>query len=59
VLGEFGLVVPEEVDIAVWDSTAETRYLVLPVRPDGTDGLAEDELVTLITRDGLIGTARV
>ena len=59
VLGEFGLVVPEEVDIAVWDSTAEIRYLVLPVRPDGTDGLAEDELAALVTRDGLIGTARV
>ena len=59
VLSEFGLVVPEEVDIAVWDSTAETRYLVLPVRPDGTDGLAEDELAALVTRDGLIGTARV
>jgi len=59
VLSEFGLIVPEEVDIAVWDSTAETRYLVLPVRPNGTDGLAEDELAALVTRDGLIGTARV
>ena len=59
VLSEFGLVVPKEVDIAVWDSTAETRYLVLPVRPDGTDSLAEDELAALATRDGLIGTARV
>ena len=59
VLSEFGLVVPEEVDIAVWDSTAEIRYLVLPVRPDGTDSLAEDELAALATRDGLIGTARV
>jgi nitrile hydratase len=51
--------VPEEVDIAVWDSTAETRYLVLPARPDGTGSLAEDELAALVTRDGLIGTARV
>ena len=59
VLSEFGLIVPEAVDIDVWDSTAETRYLVLPVRPDGTDGLAEDELAALVTRDGLIGTARV
>jgi nitrile hydratase len=40
------------VDIAVWDSTAETRYLVLPVRPDGTDGLAEDELAALVTGTG-------
>jgi nitrile hydratase len=59
VLAGFGLVLPAGTDVAVWDSTAETRYLVLPRRPDGTSGSGEDELAALVTRDGLIGTAAV
>ncbi|HEY3751331.1 MAG TPA: nitrile hydratase subunit alpha [Pseudonocardiaceae bacterium] len=59
VLGEFGLALPEDVEIVVWDSSAESRYLVLPMRPDGTAELAEEELVGLVTREGLIGTAAV
>ncbi len=61
VLAEFGLVLPEEVTIAVWDSTAEARYLVLPMPPvgtEGTEGQTAAELAALVTRDGLIGTAR-
>lgn len=56
VLREFGLELPDDTEIRVWDSTAEVRYLVLPLRPDGTDGLAEDELAALVTRDSMIGT---
>ena len=48
---------PEGVQIRVWDSTAETRYLVLPMRPAGTDGWTEDRLADLVPRDALIGTA--
>jgi nitrile hydratase len=59
VLGEFGLALPEDVEIVVWDSSAESRYFVLPMRPDGTSELAEEELVGLVTREGLIGTAAV
>lgn len=59
VLGEFGLTLPADVEITVWDSSSECRYLVLPVRPAGTAGMAEDELVGLVTREGLIGTAAV
>jgi nitrile hydratase len=59
VLAEFGLAVPEETEIAVWDTSAETRYMVLPVRPDEADGRAEQELVALVTGNGLIGTAAV
>jgi nitrile hydratase len=59
VLAEFGLHLPESTDIEVWDSTAEVRYLVLPVRPAGTDGLTSDDLAALVTRNGLIGTAAV
>jgi nitrile hydratase len=59
VLGEFGLTLPEDVEIVVWDSSAESRYLVLPMRPEGTAALAEEELVGLVTREGLIGTAAV
>jgi nitrile hydratase len=58
-LGEFGLTLPDEVEITVWDSSAESRYLVLPLRPAGTAGLTEEELVPLVTREGLIGTAAV
>ena len=59
VLAEFGTEVAPEVEIRVWDSTAEVRYLVLPQRPAGTGGLAEDELAALVTRNGMIGTARL
>ncbi|NLU67590.1 nitrile hydratase subunit alpha [Streptomyces sp. HNM0574] len=59
VLAEFGLTLPQETEIRVWDSSAESRYLVLPRRPSGTDGMSEEELVGLVTREGLIGTAEV
>jgi len=58
VLAEFGLTLPDDVEISVWDSTSEARYMVLPSRPAGSDGLAADELAALVTRNGLIGTAR-
>ncbi|MDB3994046.1 nitrile hydratase subunit alpha [Gammaproteobacteria bacterium] len=57
VLREFGLEVPSETEIRVWDSTAETRYLVLPRRPEGKDTLSEEELADLVTRDSMIGVA--
>jgi nitrile hydratase len=56
VLHDFGVVLTEETRIRVWDSTAETRYLVVPMRPTGTDGWSEDELAALVTRDSMIGT---
>ncbi|MCX5082014.1 nitrile hydratase subunit alpha [Streptomyces sp. NPDC001939] len=56
VLAEFGVTLPESVDVTVWDSSAETRYMVLPRRPAGTDRLSEEELASLVTRNGLIGT---
>jgi nitrile hydratase len=56
VLREFGVELPSEVDVRVWDSTSEVRYLVLPERPPGTDGMTEEELATLVTRDSMIGT---
>jgi nitrile hydratase len=59
VLAEFGLELPAATSIAVWDASAESRYMVLPRRPEGTDGLPEDELAGLVTRKGLIGTAAV
>ena len=59
VLAEFGLNLPETVEIRVWDSTAEIRYLVLPERPAGTEHLSEDELAALVTRDAMIGVAKV
>ena len=59
VLAEFGLPLPESTEVEVWDSTAEVRYLVLPIRPAGTDGLAVDDLAALVTPNGLIGTAPV
>jgi nitrile hydratase subunit alpha len=59
VLREFGLDLPEEVEVRVWDSTAELRYLVLPERPAGTEGMAGEELTALVTRDSMIGVARV
>ena len=57
VLREFGVELPRETEVRVWDSTAEVRYLVVPMRPDGTGDLAEEELAELVTRDGMIGTA--
>jgi nitrile hydratase subunit alpha len=59
VLAEFGLTLPGEVEISVWDSTSEARYMVLPNRPAGTEGLGAAELTGLVTRNGLIGTALV
>jgi nitrile hydratase len=59
VLEEFGLTLPGHVEVSVWDSTSEARYMVLPVRPPGTGGLAVGELAALVTRNGLIGTALV
>lgn len=59
VLREFGVDVPETVDIRVWDSSAEMRYLVLPQRPPGTEGMSESELAQLVTRDAMIGVALV
>ena len=56
VLSEFGLELEPEVEVRVWDSTAEVRYLVLPMRPEGTDGLSEAELAELVTRDSMVGT---
>jgi nitrile hydratase len=58
VLREFGLEIGEEVEIRVWDSTAEVRYMVLPERPEGTEGMGEEELAALVTRDAMIGTAK-
>lgn len=57
-LREMGLELEEHVEIKVWDSSADNRYLVVPERPAGTDGLAEDDLVALVTRDSMIGVAR-
>jgi nitrile hydratase len=59
VLAEFGFSLPEDVAINVWDANAETRYLVLPVRPSGTEGLTDADLAGIVTRRGLIGTAAV
>jgi nitrile hydratase len=59
VLREFGLELDENVEIRVWDSTSEMRYLVLPERHPGTEGMSEDELAELVTRDAMIGTAKV
>lgn len=56
-LREFGLELDEAVEIRVWDSTSEMRYLVLPERPAGTEGMTEDELAALVSRDAMIGTA--
>ncbi len=56
VLADFGVAVPESTQIRVWDSTAEVRYLVIPQRPAGTEGLGEEQLAALVTRDSMIGT---
>src|SRR5712692_7152214 len=59
VLREFGLELPEDVEVCVWDSTAELRYLVLPERPAGTEKLSEEALAALVTRDAMVGVAKV
>jgi nitrile hydratase len=59
VLKEFGLELPEDVEVCVWDSTAELRYLVLPERPAGTEGMSEEALAALVTRDAMVGVAKV
>jgi nitrile hydratase len=59
VLGEFGVELGPDVEVRVWDSSSEVRYMVLPQRPAGTDGLNEDELAALVSRDTMIGVARV
>ena len=59
VLKEFGVELPADVEVRVWDSTAEVRYIVLPVRPAGTEGMSEEQLAALVTRDSMIGTAQV
>lgn len=56
VLAEFGVGLPEATKIRVWDSTAELRYLVVPMRPDGSEGMSESELATLVSRNSMIGT---
>ena len=56
VLKDFGMTLPEETEIRVWDSTAETRFLVVPMRPAGTEGWSEDKLAALVTRDCMVGT---
>jgi nitrile hydratase subunit alpha len=59
VLREFGVQLPENVEIRVWDSTAEVRYLVLPARPAGTEKLSEEQLATLVTRYSMIGVGKL
>ena len=56
VLRDFGVALPEATEIRVWDSTAEIRYLVLPMRPTGTEGWSDEQLAELVTRDSMIGT---
>jgi nitrile hydratase len=57
VLADFGVTLPADTAVRVWDSTAEVRYLVIPMRPAGTDGMDEDALMALVSRDAMIGTA--
>ena len=59
ILREFGTQLPEDVEVRVWDSTAELRYLVLPERPVGTETMNEEQLTSLITRDAMVGVAKV
>jgi nitrile hydratase len=58
VLADFGMDLPKDTEVRVWDSTAETRYLVLPMRPAGTEGWSEEQLAELVTRDSMIGTGQ-
>jgi nitrile hydratase len=59
VLREFGVTLSDDVQVRVWDSTAEIRYLVLPERPSGTEGMNEEQLASLVTRDAMVGVAKV
>jgi nitrile hydratase subunit alpha len=59
VLREFGTELPNDVEVRVWDSTADQRYVVLPERPGGSENLSEEALATLVTRNAMIGTAKV
>ena len=56
VLAEFGVMLPEDTTVRVHDSTADMRYIVIPMRPEGTEGMSEDDLAELVTRDSMIGT---
>ena len=56
VLGDFGVRLPATTEVRVWDSTAETRFIVIPTRPPGTEGWSEERLATLVTRDAMVGT---
>jgi nitrile hydratase len=56
VLSDFGVTLPDETEIRVWDSTAETRFMVVPMRPVGTEGWSEEQLAALVTRDSMVGT---
>ena len=58
VLREFGVTLADEVQVRVWDSTAEIRYLVLPERPPGTEGMTEEQLAALVTRNAMVGVAK-
>ena len=59
ILREFGTELSEDIEVRVWDSTAELRYLVLPERPTGTENFSEEELAALVTRDAMVGVAKV
>jgi nitrile hydratase len=59
VLSEFGVTLGSDVDVRIWDSSAEIRYMVIPERPKGTEKLGEDDLAKLVTRDSLIGVAKI
>jgi nitrile hydratase len=59
VLREFGVELPQDIEVRVWDSTAELRYLVLPMRPPGTEGMSEEQLAEIVSRDSMIGTGVV
>jgi nitrile hydratase len=59
VLREFGVDLPQDTEVRVWDSTAELRYLVLPERPAGTENLSEEQLAGLVTRDAMVGVGKV
>ncbi len=58
-LKEFGVEIPEQVEVRVWDSSAEQRYIVIPERPTGTGGMSEEQLARLVTRDSMVGTAKI
>ena len=59
VLEEFGMTLEKDVEVHVWDSTADLRYLVIPERPEGTEGMTEEELAALVTRDSMVGVEKL